>query len=60
MNAETRKQFKLLRIERDIKQKDIASQLNISASLLSQFENNKRTMPENLVLQYMRIIENLE
>jgi len=60
MNADKRKELKLLRIERDIKQKDIAKQLDISPSYLCMFENNKRDLENVLVSKYIKIIEQSE
>ncbi len=58
MDTLKRMELKLLRIEKGIKQKDIAETLNCSASLISQFEKNKRDMATELKEQYESIIRN--
>lgn len=58
MNTLERMELKLLRIEKGIKQKDIAEEMNCSASLISQFEKNKRDMAKNLKEKYESIIRN--
>jgi len=58
MNTLNRMELKLLRIEKGIKQKDIAEELNCSASLISQFEKNKRDMTMDFKQRYESIIRN--
>ncbi|WDF52317.1 helix-turn-helix transcriptional regulator [Paenibacillus sp. KACC 21273] len=49
-------EWKLKRIKKAIKQKEIAKQLNVSAALISYYENNKSSMCNHLIDQYQNII----
>lgn len=52
-----RMEWKLKRISKGIKQKELAKQLQVSAALLSQFEQYKSNMNDDLIAKYQRIIE---
>ncbi|WP_322922139.1 helix-turn-helix transcriptional regulator [Paenibacillus campi] len=56
-NEMNRMEWKLKRISKGIKQKELAKQLQVSAALLSQFEQHKTNMNDDLIAKYQRIIE---
>ncbi|WP_411347486.1 helix-turn-helix domain-containing protein [Paenibacillus sp. WLX2291] len=56
-NEMNRMEWKLKRISKGIKQKELAKQLQVSAALLSQFEQCKTNMNDDLIAKYQQIIE---
>ncbi|QDH19788.1 helix-turn-helix domain-containing protein [Saccharibacillus brassicae] len=58
MNAKEKMDYKLKRISKGIKQKDIAKELQVSAALVSYFENDKREMTPTTIQHYKSMIDN--
>lgn len=52
--------WRLKRLEKRIKLKDIAKELNVSDSLLSQFESGKKNLKESLYKEYVDFIKEYE
>lgn len=49
--------WKMKRIEKRIKQKDVAAYLNCSSALLSLYENEKESMSADKIAKYKNYIE---
>lgn len=52
ISAKLGKRLKMIRIASGMKQKSLSSALNITASLLSMYENGKRELPLNFLEKY--------
>ncbi len=51
-------ELKLLRISRGIRQYEVAAAIQVCPGILSQIENGRRPLPENLATRIQRVIEN--
>lgn len=58
MNDPERMEWKIKRIQQQIKQNTIAAHLNCSSTLISLYENNKGDMSEYRINQYKQFISN--
>lgn len=52
-----RMEYKIKRIQRGIKQNDVAKHLNCSSTLLSLFENDRGQMSNERIKQYKQFID---
>ncbi|QUH20219.1 helix-turn-helix domain-containing protein [Alkaliphilus sp. B6464] len=50
-------EYKLERIRKKIKLKDVAKEIGISTGTVSRYENNKREMTEEHIQKYKKYIE---
>jgi transcriptional regulator with XRE-family HTH domain len=55
-----RKDWRLKRISKEIKLKDIAKAIGISDSYLCKYEKNQCDLPHSFVLNYQSYIDNYE
>ncbi|KOP64102.1 hypothetical protein AMS62_01725 [Bacillus sp. FJAT-18019] len=52
-----RMEWKIKRIQRNIKQLDVAAHLKCSSTLISLYENNKGEMSPEFIARYQQFIE---